>query len=82
MRLTPKKVSDWHARIERSRKAIDRVHAEVKADRMKAKGGDLSALDDLAPLLAVAGVSAVQAEAKLVGLTDRAVRVHGHGGAA
>ena len=51
MRLTVKKVSTWHARVERARKTLHNVEQEVRADRLKAKGGDLYELTKVTHLL-------------------------------
>lgn len=71
MRLTPTKVRNWHARIERARKTIESVEAEVKAHRLQAKGGDLSALTTTQQHVRDASVCSLVAENDLARLVER-----------
>lgn len=73
MRLLTRATS-WHSRIERARKTLANVEAEIKAARIKAKGGDLSALTAMLADLNTARSHTAAAELTARNLMEREQR--------
>lgn len=74
MRLTHKKAQAWQSRIERAKQTIANVEAEVSAQRLRAKGGDLTELTVLLADLRAARAHVQAADTTATALAEREER--------